>query len=238
MADDVLSKLAIKEVKTQSDYLAENIKKMIVNQEFDENYSFPNENEFCKILNVSRATLREAYKILDTQGYIRRTKHGTYIRRREEIAKDGNFVASMEMADKTEVWEFICALEPEAAFLAAQKATEDDLSELKQLMKECEEAAEDNQKLVKTNGRFHAKIRSMAKNILLTSAMQAYYEIFTKQIVETIYAGNKNLSAFREKSLKQHRKLVKAIESGDSDGARQIAWQHLRDDIEFHQLQE
>ena len=57
--DKLLDKLVINEIKTQSDYLADKIKNMIVSREFHDGFVFPNENEFCKKLNVSRSTLRK-----------------------------------------------------------------------------------------------------------------------------------------------------------------------------------
>lgn len=118
---DLLEKLVVTEIKTQSDYLADKIRNMIISGELDDNFKFPNEMEFSKKLNVSRTTLREAYKVLTTQGFIRITKHGTYVKSRADIAKQGDFVASLDLADKREMLEFVCALEPEAVALAAKK---------------------------------------------------------------------------------------------------------------------
>ena len=75
--EKLLDKLVVNEIKTQSDFLADRIRDMIASGEFGDGYAFPNENDFCKRLKVSRGTLREAYKILDTQGFIHRKKHGT-----------------------------------------------------------------------------------------------------------------------------------------------------------------
>ena len=52
----------------------------------------------------------------------------------------GDFAASLELADNHEMVEFVCALEPEAVFLAAQKVDEEGLVKLEELMIACEEA--------------------------------------------------------------------------------------------------
>lgn len=231
--EKLLGKLAVTEIKTQSDYLAENIKDMIVGREFEDGYCFPNENEFCKMLNVSRATLREAYKILDTQGFIQRTKHGTYVKRREEIAHQGNFAASLELAERRELAEFICALEPEAVYLAAQKVTEAELPELEQLMLNCETVGDDSKALMEHNYLFHSYIRDLAANTLITSALTAYYDIFDQQVVKHIYDEGKDVADFRENSLRQHRALFEAIKSGDAQKAKEIEYEHLMDDLRF-----
>ena len=233
---NLLDKLAIEEIKTQSDYLADKIKNMIVSRELDEGFVFPNENDFCKRLNVSRSTLREAYKILDTQGFIHRTKHGTYIKRREDIAKQGDFVASLELAGEEEMIEFVCALEPDAVFLAAKKIDADGIEKLETLMEACEEAGADWKKLLVSNYEFHSYIRELAQNNLITSALTAYYDIFNQQIITNIYSENEDVDEFRLNSLVQHRALFEAIKNHDAEKAKDIEHQHLLDDIEFREM--
>ena len=234
--ENLLDKLIVNEIKTQSDYLAENIKNMIITRELDDNFKFPNELEFSKKLNVSRTTLREAYKVLVTQGFIRVTKHGTYVKSRAEIAKEGDFTASLDLADKREMLEFVCALEPEAVALAAKKIDDEGLQKLEVLLLECERVAEDSKALMETNYQFHTYIREWAKNYLITSALAAYYDIFNQQIVEKIYSSDVSFVEFRNNSLVQHRELFDALKNRDSDRARQIAFQHLLDDIRAHEL--
>ena len=180
--------------------------------------------------------MREAYKILDTQGFIHRTKHGTYVKGIDDIARQGNFLASLELADKREMVEFVCALEPGAVFLAAKKIDEEGLKELEKLMIACEKAVDDSKELLKKNYQFHAYIRELADNNLITSALTAYYDIFNQQIIENIYAWYNNIDEFKMKSLEQHRELFDALKNNDAEKAKKIAHIHLFDDIEVHEL--
>ena len=232
---ELFGKLAFEQFKTQSDYLAEKIKNMIINEEFEDEFVFPNENEFCKILNVSRGTLRDAYKKLDTQGFIHRTKHGTSIKSRDDIAKQGNFVASLELADESEMVEFICAFEPEAAYLAAQKIDDEGIKQLEKLMEACEYCAQDQRALNEANYKFHEFIRTQANNNLVISILTAYYDIFNKQIIDTIYyLLNSGAASFRDNALGQHRELVEAFKARDVERARKIAYEHLQADLKMH----
>lgn len=232
---ELLGKLAFHQFKTQSDYLAEKIKQMITNEELEDGFVFPNENEFCKILNVSRGTLRDAYKKLDTQGFIERTKQGTHIKCKETIAMQGNFSASLELASKQEMVEFICAFEPEAACLAAQKIDEEGMAQLEKLMKACEQCAQDPRALNEANYEFHQFIRMQAKNNLVISALTAYYDIFNKQIIDTIYYLLKERAgSFRDNALEQHRGLVEAFKTRDGERARKIAYEHLQADLKMY----
>lgn len=232
---ELLGKLAFEQFKTQSDYLAEKIKQMITNNEFEDGYVFPNENEFCKILNVSRGTLRDAYKKLDTQGFIERTKHGTYVKGKDKIAKQGNFSASLELASLSEMLEFIVTFEPEAAYLAAQKIDDEGLAELEKLLCECEECVHDNDALNDANYRFHDFIRSQAKNSLVLSILSAYYDTFSKYIIDKIYILLKeNADNFKDNALAQHRELFEAFKAHDGEKARKIAHEHLEADLKTY----
>lgn len=232
---ELLSKLAFTQYKTQSDYLAEKIKQMITRQEFEDGFVFPNENEFCKILNVSRGTLRDAYKKLDTQGFIERTKHGTYVKCRDTIAKQGNFSATLELASAEEMVEFISAFEPEAACLAAQKIDDDGIAQLQLLMEECEQCAENQTALNEANYRFHDFIRMQTQNNLVTSILTAYYDIFNQYIINSIYYILKNsANTFRDAALEQHRQLLEAFKARDGERVRQITREHLQADLEMY----
>ena len=233
---EILGKLAFEQFKTQSDYLADKIKSMITNQEFDDGFVFPNENDFCKMLNVSRGTLRDAYKKLATQGFIERTKHGTYVKSKDTIARQGNFSATLELATIEEMVEFIVVFEPEAACLAAQKIDDEGIQKLEELLLECEACVYDSDALNDANYRFHEYIRSQAKNSLAISFLSAYYDTFSKHIINTIYLLLKeNVDNFKENALAQHRELLSAFKQRDCERVRKIMQAHLEADLKAYE---
>lgn len=233
---EIFKKIAVSEIKTQSDFLADKIKNMIITKELEEAYRFPNENDFCRMLNVGRGTLREAYKILDTQGYIKRTKHGTFVRKKEDVAKQGNFLASLELAGYQEMVEFVCALEPEAAFLAAKRVTEEQLQEIENLMERCKACKDDGKKLNAVNYELHEYIRNASGNQLIISALTAYYDTFSQQVIQPVYSYTDSGNVFIEKALRQHEELLAALKSHNPEEARRIAYEHLQADLEYRQL--
>lgn len=231
----LLEKLAFEQFKTQSDFLADKIKSMITKQELADGFVFPNENEFCKILNVSRGTLRDAYKKLDTQGFIERTKHGTYVKGKDKIAKQGNFSATLELATMQEMAEFIVTFEPEVARLAAQKIDDDGIRKMEELLIACEECAHDNDLLNQANYKFHDFIRSQAKNSLITSVLSAYYDTFSSHVILTIYQLlRENADNFKENALLQHRELFAAFQQRNSEKVRSIVQAHLQADLKAY----
>lgn len=60
--------------------LAHNIKRAIDNQEWKENQKIPGENQFCKLYDLSRTTVRLALEILEKDGYIYKLRgKGSYV---------------------------------------------------------------------------------------------------------------------------------------------------------------
>lgn len=234
--ENVLKKISIGEVKTQSDILADKIKNMIIAGELKEGYQFPNENEFCSLLNVGRGTLREAYKILDTQGYIKRTKQGTYVRQKADVAKDGNFLASLELADSQEMIEFVWALEPAAVYLAAKQITKEQIEQVEKMMEQCRRYRHDGRVLSSTNYDLHKYIRNLSGNPVIISALTAYYRIFCRQVIQPVYSYSDTEGEFIDKTLKQHEELLYALKSHDGDRAREITCEHLLTDWQYRQV--
>lgn len=221
-------KIAAEEKKSHADQLAEDLKNMIIRGQLTPDVALPNENELCKQLNVSRSTLREAYKILEIQGYINRTKHGTYVKEKDTVAIDGNFSASLELSKYNELIEFVSLLEAEAVYLAAGRATEEQLKNIEEYMKLCEENKHIPGAIEEFNYQFHLSIRIASNNQLLISALSASYETFNQKIIRELLTE----AEFLDNCIKEHKELFEAIKNRDAERAKKIAYDHLMSDIE------
>lgn len=221
-------KIAAEEKKSHADQLAEDLKELIIQGQLTPEHALPNENELCKQLNVSRSTLREAYKILEIQGYILRTKHGTYVKEKDDVAIDGNFSASLELSRYNELIEFVSLLESEAVYLAAQRATKEQLDEIEKYMLLCEENKNIPGAIEEFNYQFHLCIRIASNNQLLISALSAAYETFNQKIIRSLLTE----ADFMDNCMEQHKMLFDAIKNKDENRARQIAYEHLMSDVD------
>ena len=92
----------------------------------------PNENDLAAELGVSRSTLREAIRILTTSGVleIRRGK-GTFVSANTVIdSADLSDIAS----GLDDLFEMRLMFEPDCAYLAAKRATQEEIAFVKQFM--------------------------------------------------------------------------------------------------------
>ncbi|MGX8702584.1 FadR/GntR family transcriptional regulator [Caproiciproducens sp.] len=213
--------------------LAENLAQMILRQKLPAGYVMPNENELCKILSLGRSTLREAYKVLDTLGYITRTKSGTVVNDVRSLALNGAFDTSLKLSHLEELTEFITLLEPQAAYFAAMRATPEEITEIEKEMKICALYNGDTQLLEEHNRSFHQKIRCAAHNCTLTSAIAASFSAFDEFIVKPVYRKDTQTNAFLDNCIQQHQELFDAIVSHDGERAKSIALEHLMGDIDL-----
>lgn len=223
------TKIAVEERKSHADLLAEQLESMIISGELQPGKAFPNETVLCKQLNVSRSTLREAYKILEIKGYITRSKSGTFVKEKDSVAIEGSFKATLELSQYNELIEFVSLLEGEAAYLAAKRATKEQLFEIEKYMTLCDKNRYIPGALEEYNHAFHLSIRKAANNQLIVSALSASYDTFNQKIIKTLLAEEEK--TFIDQCIDQHECLFEAIRSKQADKAKKLANDHLIADI-------
>lgn len=167
------------------------------------------ERELAERFGVSRVPVREAIRALVAEGFVHfETPRRAVVRR-------------LSPSDVKELFELREALEVYAAGLAAVRATETDLAELRELLRRAADAtgAGDAETITDVNTRFHDAILATAGNSLLTSVMEPVdgrLRWLTRQNEEWPHL------------LTEHRELYDAIASGDPDRARAHALTHVR----------
>jgi DNA-binding FadR family transcriptional regulator len=106
----------------------------------------PSEAELCKAFNVGRSTLREALKSLAFIGLIRmRAGGGSYVSEQPSKYLDGPLFAKGVLnteKDITDLSDARILLETEVAGLCAQRATDQDLAALHDILKQMKTAIE------------------------------------------------------------------------------------------------
>jgi len=118
--------------KQRSQEVASHIKELIRDEKLKPGEKLPNELELCSLFSVSRPTIREAVKILISQGIIEiRRGKGTYVTEVPGIAQDPlglDFITTPNL--RLDIIEARLLIEPGAARLAAQKADSSDIAKI------------------------------------------------------------------------------------------------------------
>jgi DNA-binding FadR family transcriptional regulator len=172
----------------------------------------PNEATLAELLGVSRGTVREAVRVLAAQGFLEtRQGSGTYVR--SVIDAEDSLLRIRRTGLRDQV-ETRCALEVEAARLAAMRHTPEIIGELGQLLSERGEYdAANHDRYVERDLAFHKAVVAASGN----HALVEVYEFFSASIQEVIKATV--TGELPEPDMAAHVSIVDAIASGDPERA-------------------
>ena len=205
----------------------EQIFTLIVSGEFPLNARLPAEAELARRFGASRPVIREALARLRDDGIIvSRQGSGSYVRRRPDNAVL-RFVPVSSIADIQRCFEFRIGMEGAAAALAAGRAEQADLDEIRAALRDLETCIAQRELGVEADERFHLAVAKATHNqyhISVQTSLQAH-----------IGAGmhlTRNLSLLRAKARLQlvqeeHVAILEAIEAGDSLRARAAMEIHI-----------
>ncbi|WP_064693529.1 FadR/GntR family transcriptional regulator [Rhizobium aegyptiacum] len=172
----------------------------------------PNEASLSAMLSVSRGTVREAVRVLVSQGYLEtRQGSGTYVRSTSDAGRPLTMARRASLRDQ---FEARCALDVEAARLTAMRKTPEAIAELRRLLTERGTYdGRDKAGFIERDLAFHKAVIAASGN----RAMIEIYDFFSTSIAETIAATlGRDIP---EPDMQAHADIVDAIETGDPDKA-------------------
>ncbi|MBB2700190.1 FadR family transcriptional regulator [Rhizobium phaseoli] len=172
----------------------------------------PNEAALSAMLSVSRGTVREAVRVLVSQGYLEtRQGSGTYVRSTSDAGRPLTMARRASLRDQ---FEARLALDVEAARLTAIRKTPETLTELRRLLSERGTYdGGDKAGFIERDLAFHKAVIAASGN----RAMVEIYDFFSASIAETIAATLGQ--DIPEPDMQAHADIVDAIETGNPDQA-------------------
>ncbi|MFN3614799.1 MAG: FadR/GntR family transcriptional regulator, partial [Rubrimonas sp.] len=152
----------------------------IVNDVYAPGSLMPTEPELAASLGVSRATVRDAVKVLSGKGLVRTARrYGTRVRPVDEWSLiDGDVVSWHDPAHPrvrrlfAETTELRAILEPAAAALAARRAGPDQLRTLREAAEAMQPDDQDIAALFAADCRFHVTLLEMTDNSVMRQLRQ------------------------------------------------------------------
>lgn len=171
----------------------------------------PTETQLAQQLSVSRGTVREAVRVLVSQGMLEtRQGSGTYVRSKLMTAHALQRARGARLRD---LWEVRASIEVEAARLAAQRRTQGDLDHLALLL----ERRGDGDALCRHDRAFHRYIVAASRN----QALVELHDFFTSAILESIWSAP--VGAMAEPDDQAYAAIVAAIGTRDVELAGHVA---------------
>jgi GntR family transcriptional regulator, transcriptional repressor for pyruvate dehydrogenase complex len=186
------------------------------------------EEDLARQFGVSRPTLREALRLLASSHLVRATKGpggGIFVAATPEqgiarsVSESVAGMLSARVIDIDELLESRLLLEVPLAGLAAQRASEEDLAELRALVEEAPASWDD---VGDVDEQFHALIARIAGNRLVAAFVQWVAEVLQPAIrvlIEPVVV--------EDVARQQHEDIARAIERGDPDAAERAMREHI-----------
>lgn len=194
----------------------ESLRHAIETEQWKVGDKLPVESELSDALGVSRNTVREAVRVLAHVGMLEtRQGDGTYVRATRDAGETLKRIARTQLTDQLEVR---IMLETEAAKLAAQRRTEQDLRTMTTALDARAKAENDLAARIHHDETFHHALVAASQN----SALAELYDYFSHAITQTI-ERTENDTDLPEPSQEDHELLLAAIRRQDTLKAEKLA---------------
>ncbi|WP_407688950.1 GntR family transcriptional regulator [Mycobacterium sp. HUMS_1102779] len=193
--------------------LSDDVARLVRGRIFDGTYAagtYIRLDQLAAELGISVTPVREALFALRAEGLI------------DQQPRRGFVVLPVTGRDVTDVANVQAHVGGELAARAATDITADQLGELKQIQAQLEDAyaRDDHEAAVRLNHEFHRAINVAADSPKLAQLMS----LVTRYAPESVFP---TIEGWPERSMKDHRRILSALESHDGERARAAMSEHL-----------
>lgn len=203
--------------------VAENIKDLICSGEYKIGSKLPTETKICEELKVSRTSVREAFRLLQAQGYV-----VIYPGRGAFVAdfQSGNGINWFEIDDAKykDYMEVRIAIEILAVKLAVERTTDEEIKKLEAVHESFLSASEmhDFARMVILDERFHSLIIEYTGNPLLKKINSDLLDVF-----RPYRRANFSDPVDYKHADYAHGKILECFKNRNSQMAEQFMREHL-----------
>lgn len=202
--------MKLKKNRTLREQIVSSLRESIINGELSPGQKIT-EPDLAGKLGISRTPIREAFRQLESEGYL------TVIPRR------GAVVSSVTRKEIEDFFEIKSLLEGYASRKAARKITEKDIARLNRINDHLEVLAQkgDVEAFFKKNNEFHNALISLCGNDKLLEIWTSLVRRFVKFRLQALSTPGRLMD-----SVRQHRRIIDALESKDSDLSENMVYRH------------
>ena len=194
--------------------VAELLRQRIFNRELAPG-GWIDELKLAEEYGISRTPLREALKVLATEGLVTMK-----VRR-------GAYVTEVSERDLSDVYHLLAVLESDAAGVVATQASTEQLGDLQALHSKLEAATGDREQFFAINERFHMRLLEIANNRWRDQMVADLRKVMK------LNRHNSLLKSGRiDESLAEHRAIMQALLARDAAATAQRMREHFKNGLE------
>lgn len=199
--------------------------KMIIDKQFGPGERLPSEMALCETFKVSRNTLRAAINKLSALGFVEtRQGGGTFVKVVDSDVHLNFFVPALltHNLDLLEIMQFRKGIEVEAARLAAENATEEDICDLRALFENCKANLSNMGEFASANTDFHFAVAKASHNKMFEKMMEIIRSMILPEMQNFLVEQGEDID-----STFYHNMVLQCIIDHKADEAAYFMQRHL-----------
>ncbi len=209
-----------------SESVLKTIVELIRNGDLKPGDKLPSIQLFSEKLQVGASSVREALKQLQVMGVIEiKQGEGTFIK--EKVGMDSlsnylGYLLDLKKQDILHLMEVRKIVERGAVALAAERASEDEINRLGNIIQRMREIIDEPTEFAEENVKFHLAITEASKNPILSLIFNSVYDLFMKE--QRVVAKILDL---KYESIESHINIWTAIKNHNVNKAIKEMEKHL-----------
>ncbi|MET7335423.1 FCD domain-containing protein [Nonomuraea sp. NPDC005650] len=225
-----------------AELIATQLRRRIVQGSLKPGAMLPSEIHLMEQFGVSRPTLREAFRILETENLleIRRGSRGGALVLAPDVSVAARYVGLLLQFQGTtidDVYEARMVAEPACARMLAERRSGQDLADLNEVIKDLESAIElrddsvpDHSLWSRLTYQFHELIMQRSGNKTLALQGAVLHDIVATHITlrVALHFDRAESPERFQRAIKAYKKLVALVEAQDADGAERHWRSHMK----------
>ncbi len=225
---ELLSKLGPIRRETVMEKTAKRIEDLVRSGELRQGDRLPPEPQLAQMLRVSRSSLREALKGLMFLGLIKaRPGDGTYIHGASlsrVMSRHFQWMVVLQEIKYLEIYELRQIIEPQAAALAAQRATRLDIDRMERALEEMRNGIHRPERFLSYDIELHDSFAQASGNVALQTTLRMLYDSMVEARRRVL-----PLIDNMERHYERHEKIFRYIR----DRKPKLAAKAVQEDMEY-----
>jgi GntR family transcriptional regulator, transcriptional repressor for pyruvate dehydrogenase complex len=232
MESDLFASSATVRSPKRAELAAGALRRMVVDGQLKDGDFLPTEAELMTHFGISRSTLREAVRVLESERLVEprqgsRTGARVRIPGAEIVARPAGLLLELSGATIADLLVARSAIEPMAARLLAESGTQEAFDELEKMLAEDIPAGWEEGRLAEATGAFYRRVVELSGNATLAIMAGMLQEITLRHTAFAIERNHPVSKADYAKLLRSYHRLMKLMRSGDGSATEAHWRRHL-----------
>jgi GntR family transcriptional regulator, transcriptional repressor for pyruvate dehydrogenase complex len=211
-----------------SEVIVEQVRQLMRSGQLKLGDRLPAERELCEHFGVSRVTVREALRMLESSGLVEirvGARGGAFVTTpsSERVGDGLADLLSLSVISASDVTEVRLILELGIVPVVCERATDEDLDALDEICDRSAAALRDGTHTLDLSAEFHAQVARATGN----PALSMLVESFRGPILMSLTEAKATAPEMGERGVQEHREFVAAVRRRDPEAAMSIMRPHL-----------